>query len=93
MAEKSQRFAELAEIGWFAIHATSDALDGAKQIGKDGDFAGSAVGAQRIFEQDGRPALGQQPGLDLGHFEHGRDRLGDAYEFAGRVERTDEVAK
>ena len=39
------------------------------------------------------PRFGQQPGLDLGHLQHGRDRLAHPHEAALAFEPRDEVAQ
>ena len=40
-----------------------------------------------------RAGLGQKPGLDLGHLEHGRDRLADAHEATAGFEEGHEIAQ
>jgi hypothetical protein len=53
----------------------------------------AAVGQDDVLEQHRRPAGGQQARLDLGHLQHGRDRLGHPHQLALRLEDVDEFAK
>ena len=93
LAQEGQRFAQRAQLAGLAVHAPGDPLDRAEQIDQDGHGVGRAVGAYDVLEHHGRPAFGDQAGLDLGHLEMGRDRLRDAHEPARVLEPGDEIAK
>jgi len=76
-----------------AVHAPGHALDRAEQIDEDRDRRDRAVGLDRLFEQHGRPALGEQPRLDLGHFEDGRNGFGNPHQPSGFFQAIEEIAQ
>ena len=92
LAQEGERLADFAQLCRRAVHAPGDALDRAEEIDEDRDRRGRAIGAQRRLEQDGRPLLGEQPGLDLGHLEDGRDRFAHTHEAPLALEMGDELA-
>jgi hypothetical protein len=78
-----------------AVHgdAHRDALHRAEQIGEHGNARRRAVGLERLFEDDGRAAFGQQPRLDFRHLEHGRDGFRHAHKLAFGFQPGNEVAQ
>ena len=93
LAQRGQRLADLAQLEGLALHAPGDPLHGAKQVGQHRHAIGRAVGAPHVLEDHRRPALGQEPGLDLGHLELGRDRRAHPHQPALGLEAGDEVAQ
>ena len=99
LTQEGQKLADLAQFagGGARLAAQGDAhghaLDRAEQIGQGRHRRARAVGHQDMLEQHRRAARGQQAGLDLGHFQNGGDRLGDANQFALRFEDVDKFAQ
>ncbi len=54
-----------------AVHAPGDALDRAEQVDQHRHGMFRPVGGQHMLEQHGGTALGQEAGLNFGHFEDG----------------------
>ena len=88
LLEEGQGLADLAQLIGLAVHAPGDPLDGAEQIDQHGHS-----GTNHILEQHGGAALGDQPGLDLGHLEIGRDRLGNPHQPPVALEAGHEVSQ
>ena len=93
LLEEGQHVAELAQIAGFAVHAERNALDGAEEVDQDRHVEAPSGGPDHGLEEDGRATLGQQPGLNLGHFELGRDRFGDAHQLARLLQAFHEVSE
>ncbi len=88
-----------AEFGGDGIHglgphAEGHALVGAESVNGDGKGGDDAVDGG-FFEQQSLAAAGELHFAvgDLGDFEFGGDRLGNAFEFARPVEGVDEIAE
>ena len=73
--------------------AGGDPADGAEQVGQHRHGGGGAIGVDRVFEQNGWPAFGEQAGLDLGHLQMRGDRFAHAHELTPGFEVLDEVAE
>ena len=84
--------AELAKLVGLALHAQSDALHRAEEIDQHRHVVATAIGPDDVLEQHRRPALGQQAGLDLGHFQDRADRLGHAQQQPVALQAVDEIA-
>ena len=91
LAQEGQSLADLAQLVRLAVHAPGHPLDGAEEIDQHRHFRSHAVGAGHVFKQHRRPALGEQPGLNLGQLEHARDRRLDPHQPPGRFQPLDEV--
>src|SRR5262249_1521188 len=76
-----------------AVHAPGDALDRAEQVHERRHAVAAAAGLRHLLEERGGARLRQEPGLDLRHLQHGRDRRLDAHEPPPRLEAGHEIAQ
>ena len=84
-----EQLAHLAQcINGFFSHAQRHASRRAEQVGQDWYIVSG-----RILEQDRRTLRAQHPVTDLGHFQAGRNRHGDAFQFAEFFQLRDEIAQ
>ena len=90
--QKGEGAADLAQIRGLAVHAPGDPLDRAEEIDQDRHRI-EAAGIGDRLEQHRGPPFGQQPRLDLGHFEDRRDRGFDPRQPPAPFEAVDEVAQ
>ncbi len=99
LAQESERPADLAQrLGAGALfapegHPHRDALHRAEKIDQHRDRRNRPVRHHRLFKQDGRALTGEEPRLDLRHFKDGRDRMGNARQFARSFQPRHEIAK
>ena len=93
LAKEGKLFPELAKRPRFAPHAPGDALDRSEEVGQNRHFEGRTVRLDGALENHRGAALGQQAGLDLGHFERGRDRGGNPNQPAFGFQPGDELAQ
>ena len=71
LAQKCEGFAHFAQLVGFPVHAPGDAFDRAEQVDQNRCRIGRSIVPDDVLEQDGRAALGEQAGLDFGHFQMG----------------------
>ena len=70
LAQEGQRLADLAQLMRLAVHAPGDPLDGAEQVDQHRHVVALCRPRADVLEQHRRPAVGQQPRLDLGHLQN-----------------------
>ena len=93
LTQEGQRLAHLAQLAGLPVHAPGDALDGAEQVDQHGHIETPAVLPHHVLEEHRRPLVGDEPGLDLGHLQVGRDRRLDPMQAARALQAGDEVAQ
>jgi len=94
LGQKLAHFAQIKRVGaLMAAHgdAHRHPLHSAEQIHQHRHGRGRAVFLHGFLEQDRGAAFGDQPGLDLGHFQKGRDRLLHPHKFAHGFKPGDEI--
>ncbi len=74
-------------------HGHRHALHRTEQIDQHRDGGPRAIGLDGVLEDDGGPAFRQKPRLDFRHFQHGRDRRGDAHQLALGFESGEEFSQ
>ena len=99
LAQLGQQLTDFAQVGaGGALHAAhGDAhrhpLDRAEQVDQHRHVAGGAVGLDGFFEDHRWSALGDQPGLDLGHLQHGGDGFLHPHQRAVFFQAGQEIAQ
>ncbi len=93
LAEKCEQLANLAQLRWLAIHSPCNSFDGSEQIDQNGHLVAGSIVPDDMFEKYRRSALGEQPGLNLGHFQDRRYGFGHANQPALPFQMVDKIAK
>ena len=73
-----QLAANRAQPRWLRAHAQRHPLARAEQVGKDGITVAAAVGADGVFKEQRRAAVGEDAARNFGDFQMRRDGMGDA---------------
>ena len=93
LAQEREGLADFAQAIGRAVHAQGHALDSPEQIDQHRRRETTAIPADRVLEQHRRSRLGKQAGLDFGHFEVRRNRLGDPDQLPVGFETLNKVAQ
>ena len=88
-----QLAANRAQPRWLRAHAQRHPLARAEQVGKDGITVAAAVGADGVFKEQRRAAVGKNAARDFGDFQMRRDGMIDALQRATAFQQGDEVAQ
>ena len=93
LAQEGQGLTHLAELMRLPVHAPSDPLDRAEEVGQDGHGGLLPAVVGDVLEEHRRPAFGEEAGLNLGDLEHGGDRCRDAAQAVAAFQQGDEIAQ
>ena len=93
LAQEGQGLADRPQFLRRPIHAQRDPFHGSEQIDQHRHLRRFSAGHGRVLKQYGRPAILQQPGLDLGHLQLGRYRRRHPVQQAASFQHVNEVAE
>ena len=88
-----QLAANRAQPRWLRAHAQRDPLARAEQVGKHGITVVAAVGADGVFKEQRRAAVGKNAAGDFGDFQMRRRGVIDALQVAPALQQGDEGAQ